>query len=192
MALGIFAATPFAAFAAGPPANPDPLGEWRFDLADEDGSGSYNGGTWDWVQSIKTLTLTDIDFSTSARAGLALPADSTLEIIGTNTIATTYSGGAAPDGIFVYSGNLNITGRGSLTATAAKGSTGFGILVRTGDLNISGGTVTAIGSDRAIAKFYTVPIGFVADLLNLFNVIQIYSNMNNFEYADVFDKQAIS
>ena len=34
--------------------------------------------------------------------------------------------------------------------------------------------------------------GFVADLLNLLNIIQIYSNMNNFEYADVFDKQAIS
>jgi len=189
LAFGLLALAPITASAA-PPVGPSPIAIWDFRIVDADGSGTYNGGSWSWVRSTKTLTLTNITHSTSADAALALPSGATIVLSGTNALTSTPGSGLNAFGIYGL-GALTITGDGILnatggpvttsgrysygarvggdltisggaTVTAAGGATGNPSygIMVTGSLIISSGTVTASGNSRAIESDYTVPSGY--------------------------------
>jgi hypothetical protein len=157
MALGLLTIAPLTANAAAP--DPSPTDTWDFFIVNANGSGKYGGGSWFWTQSSRTLTLTNIRYSTSSPVALQLPDDATIVLNGTNTITSTYSSAGSPEGILAL-GNLTITGSGSLTADASAGTGTVGIYTHNkGSLTINGGTVTAIGS-ISIYPNYTVPNGY--------------------------------
>jgi len=152
MALGLLAFLPVTASAAAP-SDPGSTGIWDFSDVTANGSGTG----WSWVQSTRTLTLTNLSHTTSADVALMLPGYSTIVLNGTNTITTTYSSSSI--GIFAPLGTLTIKGTGSLTASAAAAPEGIGIIFADG-LIISSGTVTAIGGSCAHYFDYTVPKGY--------------------------------
>ena len=152
MALGLLAFLPITARAAAP-ANPDGTNIWDFRFVDANGGGTG----WAWDQSTKTLTLTNFSYSSSARSVLELPANAAIILNGTNTL--TLSSGEEGFVINVR-GDLTIGGTGSLIASGGIGiSTYNGHPSNSGSLTITGGTVTAIGTNRAIFAPYTVPNG---------------------------------
>jgi len=110
---------------------------------------AYGGGTYSWVQSTKTLTLNNVNHSTTAADALDLPNDSTLVLNGANEIISTYNGGATSIGIFC-NGIFTITGNGSLNAVSGESSfSSYGIFPAD-NLNVNGGTITAIGGSCGI------------------------------------------
>ena len=174
LALGLFAAMPPTASAAtyitvsfypSPTATWDMSGLYNADIIDsiidaDNGNlnGSYGDGSWSWESYTKTLTLTDIDFTTSADNALFLPADTTIILNGANTIKSTGSGTKSI--AIGCLGGCTITGTGSLNATGGTSSGSIGI--RVDYLTISGdSTVTATGNHCAIYPDYTVPSGYV-------------------------------
>ena len=121
---------------------------WSFLANTTDGSGSYGGGTWEWVQATRTLTLTDIAFSTNANPALLFHGNTTVVLYGNNSITSTATATFA-DGIEIP-GILTIQGDGELTVqagTASNESTGIwaaGLVVNSGTLNALGGTTTSL------------------------------------------------
>ena len=151
LAFGLLVIMSVTAGALAPPASPATT-TWDFDSTPADSSGSYGSGSWSWVQSTKTLILTDITFTTSNRFALELPADATIVLNGTNSIASTFSGASSTSGIYT-NGNLTINGSGSLSAAGGIVTGGYaaaGIFVATGTLTIESGTVNATGFDAGI------------------------------------------
>ncbi|MDR0986458.1 MAG: carbohydrate-binding domain-containing protein [Ruminococcus sp.] len=105
------------------------------------GSYSYNGST-------KTLTLTGVNFTTSANIGLSLSSVGsavTVLLSGENSLASTKPTGSSSALASPY--NITIGGTGSLTATAGDNAA-ISIGIQTeGNLTIESGTVSAIGGD---------------------------------------------
>ena len=160
MMAGVIALTPVTASAAAP-VGPSSTATWDFGTCDANGSGTYNGGSWSWVQSTKTLTLTNISHSTIAATALQLPNGATIVLGGANTITSTYNGNSYTGGIQSM-GNLTITGSGILTATGGttSSSTQFSVgLTPSSGFAISGGaTVIAAGG--------TAPYSYGVHLMN--------------------------
>jgi len=174
---------------AAAPQDPNGFSCWSFNSyagIDKDGSGTYNGGSWSWVQSTKTLTLTNISHTTSDYCALSMPDDATIVLNGSNTIASTYSGELNSTGLW-GDGNLTIAGNGSLSVkggtstgggsyglatnfgitisanadvTAAGGSSNFESYGVSTSFNISGGSLTATGDSSAIRNTFFVPAGY--------------------------------
>ena len=148
MTLGLFSAISTTALAAAP-VGPSPTEAWDFRSVDANGSGNYGGGSWNWAQATKTLTLNNINHTTSALTAMRMPGDSTIVLNGTNTIKSTSNNGTtASYGLSLITGRLTISGSGSLTITSgdfgAQNYASYGIV--TDFLTISGNAaVTAIG-----------------------------------------------
>ena len=187
LCLGLLALMPITASAAPPAAGTT----WTFtDTSPDETNVSYGGGTYTWVQSTLTLTLSGVNHTTSADRALRLPAYATINLIGANAITSTFSGTTSSTAL--SAGNLTIGGNGSLTATggqvtAAMASNGvnlggadliirdtanvtfasyaaapaFGYGIANTNLVLNGGTVTAIGNRQAFNPAgYTVPSGY--------------------------------
>jgi len=165
MALGLLALIPITASAIAPP-NPPPFAVWNFTSANEDGGGSYNGGTWDWQNATKTLTLTNISHTSTGQLALQLPNGATIVLIGANTLTSTNASRAGYS-TAISAGNLTIRGSGSLNATGgntAYGSSSYGIeclssltISETVSVTAAGGT-TALGSSRGIICIFSLTI----------------------------------
>ncbi|MDD5908285.1 MAG: S-layer homology domain-containing protein [Clostridia bacterium] len=106
-----------------------------------------------WDSTNKILTLSGVDFTTTAETAVILPDGATIELADgtTNTITSVYSGSEGEAnfaynsyGICTPTGSLTIEGSGQLTATGGTTSDSFGIWVYD-NVTISGGTVTATG-----------------------------------------------
>ena len=125
-----------------------------------------------WDSDTKTLTLNDVNFTTTASTALQLPGGATIVLNGENTITSTYSDWGDCYGIYGV-GSLTIQGTGTLDVTSGTpsnlsfgihaqgsvtinsgavtatggvaGNQSFGIRALNGDLTINGGTVTATG-----------------------------------------------
>ncbi|MCL2695036.1 MAG: hypothetical protein FWE69_01785 [Clostridiales bacterium] len=149
------ALVPLTVNAVGPSA-PSSTATWNFTYVDADGSGGYGSGSWSWVQSAKTLTLNNINLSNTGSAALWLPSDSTIVLVGANTVRSTYNGTDYSWGIRC-AGNLTITSStgGSLTATGgtSTGNSSHGIQV--GGAN----TLTVSGSANVTAAAGTGSTG---------------------------------
>lgn len=107
------------------------------------------GSTWDSSNNI--LTLSGVNFTTSAATAVKLPAGSKIVLSNgtTNTITGGVSDSTRTYGIY-SEGNLTIQGSGTLNVTGgdATGSNfSYGIYV--GDLTINGGTINANGGKAA-------------------------------------------
>ena len=124
---------------------------WSFSGVTTSGGGDFGGGSWQWDNTTSTLTLTNIRFTTSNIVALAVPAGTTIELIGTNEMISTHSGVMNHSrGIWSH-GNLTFTGSGAITATAGSDFTSSGIYVN-GNLTIESGTINATsgaGSSRS-------------------------------------------
>ena len=72
---------------------------------------SVSGVAGGWI-----LTLTNFSFETTAAVALILPAGSSIELVGDNTVTSKYSGEAISSGIY-NAGSLSIYGIGTLRAT---------------------------------------------------------------------------
>ena len=173
---------------AAPPNGPNGTDCWGFNTylgIDEDGGGTYNGGSWSWAHSTKTLT--NINHSTTNCCALSLPEDATVVLNGANTVTSAYNGeGLNTTGLW-GDGKLTITGNGSLTVTggASAGGGSYGLTANAGitisgkanvtaaggasnvescgvsaPFTISGGTLTATGNTCAIFHTYLVPEGY--------------------------------
>ena len=158
MALGLLALAPVMAHAAAP-ANPPPSTVWDFTGVSADGSDTYNGGSWSWVQDTKILTLTNIRHTSTAQLALKLPTGATIVLIGANTLTSTNASSGNGYSTAISAGNLTIRGSGSLNAAggnAAYGSSSYGIeclasltISENASVTATGGT-TALGSSRGI------------------------------------------
>jgi hypothetical protein len=103
---------------------------------------TLGGGSYTYVSGTKTLTLDDVNFTTSAERGLDLSNVQyvTLNLIGANSITATGTG----DKYAIYSGqSFSIDGAGSLTATSGVGTTDSIAISSLGSITINGGTITA-------------------------------------------------
>ena len=157
MMAGVIAVSPITASAVAPP-NPPPFAVWNFTSANEDGGGSYNGGTWDWQNATKTLTLTGISHTSAGQLALQLPTGATIVLIGANTLTST-NASAAGYSTAISAGSLTIRGSGSLEAkggNTAYGSSSYGIeclasltISENASVTATGGA-TALGSSRGI------------------------------------------
>ncbi|MCL2784908.1 MAG: hypothetical protein FWD55_05635 [Propionibacteriaceae bacterium] len=161
----------YAQIAPIPPAGPTLESRWDFlTTAICDGSGSYAGGTWSWKHSTKTLTLTNLQYSTSADCGLVLPSDTTLVIQGYNHVSSSSLSAGKNDPSFgiVAMGDLTITGSGTLycaiDSDTATTSDATGIhLNNKGALRILRGVyVDARGSEVGRGRHYGI---FAAGLI---------------------------
>ena len=128
MALALVPAFPLTASAAAP-ANPAAGTTWDFTAVDADGSDTYGGGTWSWVQSTRTLTLAGVTHSTAAAPALLVPHNTTIVLSGTSTITSTYSSaGYAPGLAFEGGGSggeATISGSGTLIVTGGDSTDGL-------------------------------------------------------------------
>ena len=142
-------------------------------------------GATSWNSGSKTLTLNNFSWETSAAIAFKIVGgDITLNITGTNTFKSIYSGINWSAGIDCNPGALSIGGTGTLNAESANGSicrgifgngsialTGatvnvtaigsgvsYGIHSQTGSIIISGGTLTAQGSSRAIGNLSQITL----------------------------------
>jgi hypothetical protein len=100
------------------------------------------GGSYSYNSSTKTLTLTNVNFTTEAAKGLDLSNVQyvTLNLIGANSITATGTG----DKYAIYSDqSFSIDGAGSLTATSGVGTTDSNAISSLGSITINGGTITA-------------------------------------------------
>jgi hypothetical protein len=117
------------------------LGDTELENPVQIGSGrmSFNAGV---------LTLENVDFTTSAFYGLQIryPSDITINLVGTNSIASTYSGDTS-NGLD-SNGAVSFIGTGSLTVrsgNATNASRGIALSETNDSLSVSGCTVTVIG-----------------------------------------------
>ena len=153
MMAGVIAIAPVTASASGPPDDPNGTAVWDLLSVTADGSGPG----WDWVNSTRTLTLTNFSHSTSADTALRLPGGATIVLVGANTITSTFSStSGSSDGIFC-SGALTIKGSGSLDVKSGKADEAHGIYANGGILTFSEAvTVNATsGPGRATVGLYS-------------------------------------
>ena len=135
---------------AAPPTGPIDGTAWDFTGVDADGSGAG----WNWDQITKTLTLTNFNFSTSAAHALTVPDGTTIVLVGTNTITSTYGGTGITSGV-TFDGDVSIEGTGKLTVTGGSGADlhSAGLYAINNDTITVGGSVTvnANGGSAGIA-----------------------------------------
>ena len=161
----IFTFMPITTYAAAPN-NPSATTTWDFTGVDKDGSGSYGGGTWMWLQSTNTLILTNLSFSTSAEGALIVPDNTTIILIGVNTITSTYNGAANQSYGIRGVGNLTINGSGTLTTKAGNAEWSFGIYAYNNlticdniTINSTSGTATSSDSDGVFCFNGDITVG---------------------------------
>ena len=126
--------------------------------AKTEGAGAPN-----WNAGTKTLTLRGVDFTTTARCAVVLPAGSTLELadgtenfLASGDFVTEETGEKDMERTYVYglytTGDLTVRGGGSLTVRAGdfrntgKSPYSVGLFVG-GDLTMWDGSLTAMGGD---------------------------------------------
>ena len=106
-----------------------------------------NGATVDGIAGAWILKLSNFSFETSAYTALRLPAGTTIELVGNNTITCTYNGESVTNGI--YSPNaIAFCGTGTLSATGGTStvSESLGIRADAGEFKVSDSvTITAKG-----------------------------------------------
>ena len=129
-----------------------------------------------WNAWAKTLTLRGVDFTTTARCAVILPADSTLELadgtenfLASGDFVTEEAGEADYEYTYVYgiytAGDLTVCGGGSLTVRAGnfqntgKTPESVGLYVG-GDLTMRGGNLTAMGGEARFVKANTDGFAF--------------------------------
>ena len=151
IALALFAAAPMTVYALASPPGPSAIiGINLIGLGDQNGIGTA-GGTWNWDQANLTLTLDNLNFTTTADFALAVQGDAKIVLIGSNFLTSTNTlPGNFSDGIYA-AGNLTITGPGSLNVSSGPAAISYGILA-TGNLTIdNGAVVTATGNIAAFS-----------------------------------------
>lgn len=117
----------------------------------------------EWDAENNTLTLNGVDFTTSAKTAVKLPAGAKIVLAEgtTNTIASAADNADMSYGIYA-AGDLTIEGSGTLIVRSAKATTGelsnnCGIYAYDGDITISGGTIEATGG-KSYATDYSIGI----------------------------------
>jgi len=110
-----------------------------------------------------TLTLNDFEFTTTAATALLFSEEITLNLVGNNSITSTFEGSSNSNGIRVNS-SLTINGSGSLVATGGNPNpinnfTTNGIGVNGGLLVIDGATVKAYGGNNNAGKSVGINVG---------------------------------
>jgi len=152
---------PVAISAAGP-SNPSSVETWNLRVVDADGGGSYDGGSWSWNNSTRTLSLTNFNFTTSAATALLLPDESTIVLSGSNSVMSTYNGSSFTYGIYygVSDASLTITGSGSLSVIGGSSTvaSSFGI-------NVNALIISDNASVTSYGGFATNSIGIMARYL---------------------------
>jgi cytochrome c-type biogenesis protein CcmE len=119
------------------------------------------GGSYSFESVSSTLTLNNVDFTTSYRIALELTQieNVNLNITGINKIRSVYDGDEENTfGVHTLT-DMDISGTGTLIATAGEVPLGYGSygLSCWGNLSISGGTVTAIGESSAFFQDFELP-----------------------------------
>lgn len=129
-----------------------------------------------WNAWAKTLTLRGVDFTTTARCAVILPADSTLELadgtenfLASGDFVTEEAGEADYEYTYVYgiytAGDLTVRGGGSLTVRAGnfqntgKTPESVGLYVG-GDLTMKNGNLTAMGGEARFVEANTDGFAF--------------------------------
>jgi hypothetical protein len=100
------------------------------------------------IDSVPTLTLENVHFSTGGRIALDIQyqSDLTINLIGTNSITSTFAEASSYGICFDY--GLNFTGTGSLTVTGGDTANSYGLASEYNyPVTVSGCTVTVIGGD---------------------------------------------
>ena len=119
---------------------------WSITDDSPDETDFYGGGEYNWDQSSLTLTLHDVNHTTSAAVALSLPDGATLVLIGDNTLSSTNSDfgsiGLSCDGDLIISSDSE----GSLTAIGGGAVSGSGISIGSGSLVIDGDAIVAAKS----------------------------------------------
>lgn len=121
-------------------------------LSQTEYTGTYTGDG-------SSLTLTDFNFTTSAKTGFSIGDSLTITLVGDNEITSTYSGYDDSFGI-VSRADVTIKGSGSLivtggTSTGSEGSSAA-IYMNNNKLTIEDGDITAIGGSAADSTGITV------------------------------------
>ena len=102
----------------------------------------------------RTLTLTNFNFETSADYAMQVPDGTTIVLVGSNAVTSTYNGGGYYSHGIYSDGNLTINGTGSLTAKGGAGTESSGIYSGN-NLSISGSaTVNATGGNNGKSGNY--------------------------------------
>lgn len=139
--------------------------------AKTEGAGDPN-----WNAGTKTLTLRGVDFTTTARCAVVLPAGSTLELadgtenfLASGDFVTEETGEKDSEYTYVYgiyaAGDLTVRGGGSLTVRAGdfrntgKSPYSVGLFVG-GDLTMWGGNLTAMGGEARFVEANTDGFAF--------------------------------
>lgn len=195
-----------ADFTVGNRVAPGDIGKAGDDEQIEKALDLLNGGknrdkaSWSSVGSAYTLTLSDLDFATSAYSAIILPYNTTIVVKGHNTVkgaANNIPGGSGASGIFGY-GDLTVSGSGVLdvstgyntddaatnTAISADGNvviSGPSVIASAGaaygngdSLGISGETITVnSGTVTAIGNEVGNPSSRVSGGLKAAGVINI-------------------
>jgi hypothetical protein len=131
--------------------------EWTYEIFPNEPSDYLGGGQYSYDDTTGTLTLTNVNFTTSYSRALVLYDDVTLNLVGANSFTSVYSGGSNTYGIRSQY-NLTIEGSGSLQAKAGNGANNYGIYSVDDNIMITGGTVIASGSAKAFSPSpYTLP-----------------------------------
>ncbi|MDR0943058.1 MAG: hypothetical protein LBM41_00810 [Ruminococcus sp.] len=103
------------------------------------------------IDSVPTLTLENVHFSTEGRYALDIQcqSDLTINLIGTNSITSTYNEASSYGIAFDY--GLNFTGTGSLTVTGGSTDNSYGLASEYNyPVTVSGCTVTVRGGDARV------------------------------------------
>jgi hypothetical protein len=95
MVLSVFGLTSLVAF-ANPPDDPSGTATWDFTGLSSNGSGTG----WRWDHGTLPLTLSGINHSTTADIALKVPYGTTIVLVGTNSIISTYDNDDDTCGIF--------------------------------------------------------------------------------------------
>jgi len=116
---------------------------------------------WAWDSATSTLTLSGINLSTASSAGIIVPTDTAIVLVGNNYVESTQASGSSSSGIYAVNG-LTISGSGTLTVTGGainSGSYTYGIYVDRGSTTINSCTVTASGGTASGWNGRSIGIG---------------------------------
>ena len=121
-------------------------------------SGSY---TWDGLST--TLTLENFEYSTSMFYALYFDAPVTLELVGNNTLTSTFDGDRISAGLyFLYQSTIKGTGTLTTRAGTVDGNRSAGIYSDSYGLTIEGGKIHAFGGAGLMSNGI-----FVLDVLTI-------------------------
>ena len=122
-----------------------------------------SAGTW-------VLTLTNFTFETVAATALRVPGNTTITVVGDNTITSTFDDAGGTFGIFMNASSsetLTINGSGSLTVASGISSAASSIGIYSYNSNLAFGgnvTINATGHNNAIFAVYTITINDTATI----------------------------